>query len=323
MSGGRVLVTGAWGFVGRHVLAALAERTREGDAPLVVAAGRGSSNEADGAEPAGTARVALDVTDPAAVERVVRDLRPTGVIHLAAVAEPGRARADPRHAFAVNVMGTLSLAEALMRHAPDARLVHAGSSETYGASFNRAPATGLTEEAALAPQNAYAATKASADLMLGALAHDGLAAVRFRPFNHTGPGQAEAYVVSAFARQLARIERGEQEPLVVVGNLDARRDFLDVRDVADLDAVSAAAALQVLLDLGTQRGALGLVAQPLHHRLGAARHRRVRDQRRGQARGRGVAGVLVHPHLDAFRTRALDALRHRLRAAPHPRPRAP
>ena len=77
----------------------------------------------------------------------------------------------------------------------------------------------------------YAATKAAADLALGSMAEQGLRCVRLRPFNHTGPGQSEQFVVAAFARQIARIAAGLQPPLLEVGNIDTRRDFLDVRDV--------------------------------------------------------------------------------------------
>jgi GDP-4-dehydro-6-deoxy-D-mannose reductase len=78
----------------------------------------------------------------------------------------------------------------------------------------------------------YAATKAAADLALGALAQRGLACVRFRPFNHIGPGQQSSFVVANFARQIARIEAGLQLPVIKTGNLQPTRDFLDVRDVA-------------------------------------------------------------------------------------------
>lgn len=85
----------------------------------------------------------------------------------------------------------------------------------------------------LAPTNIYAASKAAADLALGALVGDGLRCVRLRPFNHTGPGQSPALVVAAFARQVTRIEAGLQPPRLKVGALDPRRDFLDVRDVCE------------------------------------------------------------------------------------------
>ena len=89
----------------------------------------------------------------------------------------------------------------------------------------------LTEDAAFDPESVYGATKAAADIMLGQMARDGLNTVRFRPFNHTAPGQQAGYVTSDFARQIARIELGLQEPAMRVGNLAPKRDFLDARDV--------------------------------------------------------------------------------------------
>ena len=90
----------------------------------------------------------------------------------------------------------------------------------------------LDETAALAPLNTYGATKAAADLALGAMAAErGLRCVRVRPFNHTGPGQSADFVVPAFAQQVAKIAAGRQEKVLQVGALEPMRDFLDVRDV--------------------------------------------------------------------------------------------
>ena len=114
---------------------------------------------------------------------------------------------------------------------PDCLLLYVSSSEIYGRSF--AAGTALDEQARLAPMNIYAATKAAADLALGALIGDGLRCVRVRPFNHTGPGQSPAFVVPAFARQIARIGAKLQPPRLSVGALEPLRDFLDVRDVCD------------------------------------------------------------------------------------------
>ncbi len=94
-----------------------------------------------------------------------------------------------------------------------------------------APACGSPKTRALAPMNVYGASKAAADLALGSMALQGLRVVRLRTFNHTGPGQSAAFVVAAFARQIARIAAGLQPPSLLVGNLDTWRDFLDVRDV--------------------------------------------------------------------------------------------
>ncbi|MGA0562019.1 GDP-mannose 4,6-dehydratase [Ancylobacter sp. VNQ12] len=217
----RVAVTGSRGFVGSWFL----ERLRAADPFGIEAFALASPTmpaDADGP----------DIRDADAVLAAVRDTRPDVVLHLAAIAAPGHARADPTTAWQVNVMGTLNVARAVMTAAPDARFIFISSSEVYGDSFIDAKAP-LDESAVLAPRSVYAATKAAADLMIGQMAKDGLNATRFRPFNHTGPGQAADFVVSAFARQIARIEHGLQPPVIEVGNLDAERDFLDVRDIVD------------------------------------------------------------------------------------------
>lgn len=129
-------------------------------------------------------------------------------------------------------LGTLHIAQAIREHSPKTRLLFVGSSEAYGGSFLKSPSP-VNETAALLPRNTYAATKAAADLMIGQMSMDGLHAIRFRPFNHSGPGQTTEYVLPAFAQQVAWIENGRQPPVLSVGNLDAERDFLDVRDVVN------------------------------------------------------------------------------------------
>ena len=211
----RILVTGAGGFVGRWAMARLSAALPGAE---VLAAGHGVA-------------LALDVTCADEVDTLVRRIRPTAVIHLAGMSSPVKARIETRAAWDVNLFGTMNLAEAVLRHVPEARFINAGSAEIYGESFNAGNGA-LSEEAPLAPLNPYATTKAAADLLLGQLAGAGLAAVRFRPFNHTGPGQSTAFAVPAFASQIAAAERGG-EPVIRVGNLEARRDFLDVRDVVE------------------------------------------------------------------------------------------
>lgn len=91
----------------------------------------------------------------------------------------------------------------------------------------------MTEDARLEPVNIYASSKAAAELLIGPMADVGLRAIRLRPFNHIGPGQSLEFVVPSFASQIAAIERNAQEPIIRVGNLSVRRDFLDVSDVVD------------------------------------------------------------------------------------------
>ena len=141
------------------------------------------------------------------------------------------AQRDVRRTWTVNLQGTLNIALAIAEAAPRCRLVYCSSSEVYGASFRAGRS--VDEATLLAPVNPYGASKAAADLLIGQMANQTLRAVRLRPFNHTGPGQSTDFVVPAFAAQIARIERGQQPPVIDVGNLDSRRDFLDVGDVVD------------------------------------------------------------------------------------------
>jgi GDP-4-dehydro-6-deoxy-D-mannose reductase len=204
---GRILITGASGFAGRHLTASLA------------------------AAYPGTALITsrINIRDATAVAVAVQDASPEICIHLAAVSTVAAAALNEDQAWQTNLHGTLHLARAILRHAPDCLMLFVSSSDAYGSSFRAG--TLVTEDTALGPMNVYGASKAAADLALGSMALQGLRVVRLRTFNHTGPGQSAEFVVAAFARQIARIAAGLQAPLLEVGNLDTWRDFLDVRDV--------------------------------------------------------------------------------------------
>ena len=217
----RILITGASGFVGSHLVPELAQMLGK-DAVIFPTARRAGQIHGMGALP-------LDVTDETAVDRSISDLAPTHVIHLAGVSSPVHASVDVMGAWRINVIGSLNVAHAILRRAPQCWLIFAGSGLVYGDTAKSGKP--LDEGALLAPDSEYPATKAAADLALGALAGRGLRSIRLRLFNHTGPGQAEAFVVPGFAAQIARIEAGRQPPVIRVGNLEAARDFLDVRDV--------------------------------------------------------------------------------------------
>ncbi len=189
----------------------------------LIACGNGSGR--------GSVQASVDIRDEAAVNYLIKGLRPTHVVHLAGISRVADAQANSRAAWDINVLGTLNLARAILRHVPSCVLLSIASGEVYGLSANETAI--LKEDARLQPISEYAVTKAAADLAIGSLAASGLRAIRLRPFNHIGPGQTEQYAISSFAAQIARIELGKQTPVLHVGNLDVERDFLDVRDVAN------------------------------------------------------------------------------------------
>lgn len=205
----RVWVSGAAGFVGRRLCARL---EREGHAV------RGVDRE-------------LEITDRAGIGRSLADTSPDAIAHLAALSSTALSLREPEATARVNLLGTRAVLEAAVREAPDARVLIVTSGEVYGVG---APdASPFREDDPLAPRTPYARSKASADLLAEAYAERGLAVIRARPFNHTGPGQSEAFVAPSFARQVAEIARGRREARLRVGNLDSVRDFLDVDDVVD------------------------------------------------------------------------------------------
>jgi len=238
----KVLITGAGGFVGGHLAAAL------------------KVHHPDWTQDAPGGAVGVDVTDAEAMKRWIQGSQPDIVVHLAAVAAVTASVKDPRLAWRVNLDGVLNLVLALQEHAPAAHLLFVSSAEVYGESLN----TGLpvNEGALLQPVNHYAASKAAADILVRQAMAAGLSATVARPFNHTGPGQSEAFVAPNFAAQIARIEAGLHPPVIKVGSLDDERDFLDVKDVIS--------AYRLLLDRRQEPEARGVfnVASGVPTRIG-------------------------------------------------------
>lgn len=181
--------------------------------------------------------VALDLRNAGQVDGAVARVRPSVVVHLAAIANPGEAQADPLRAYDVNVLGQLRLIQAMLRHIPAARLVAMSSAEIYGRIETREL---VTEDAPLRPASVYAATKAAADLQaLQYHLSDGLDVVRLRLFGSVGPGRSAGYFPGRQVHQVAAILDGRAEPVVPTFSLAGARDYVDVRDVAQ--AIVAAA----------------------------------------------------------------------------------
>jgi GDP-4-dehydro-6-deoxy-D-mannose reductase len=206
----RALVTGAAGFVGRHLV-----RHLEACGDDVVALDRHGAH-------------GVDVTDGEGIRAAIGAARPEAVYHLAAVSHIGDAWANPGRVFRVNAEGTLHVLRACA-DAGAGKVLVVGSADVYGAvAEGELP---LSEDAPLRPITPYGASKAAADILAGQ-AHlgDGLATIRVRAFNHTGPGQDRAFLVPGLAGRIADAERDRRDE-IAVGGLDPVRDLGDVRDV--------------------------------------------------------------------------------------------
>ena len=205
----KVLVTGCSGFVGHHLIAHL---------------------EASGDEVVGTDHVhdGVDICDPDAVGTLLDRVRPEAIYHLAGWADVGASWSAPTQAFRVNAEGTLNLLNAATE-AGVQRVLAVSSADVYG-KVTEADLP-LTEDSPLRPVSPYAASKVAADYLgLQAWLGRGLPVLRVRAFNHLGPGQTDKFVASAIASRIARAEL-EDTDTITIGNLSARRDFTDVRDV--------------------------------------------------------------------------------------------
>lgn len=212
----RALVTGAAGFVGRHLSHYL--RAQSWD---VVGCDRAASEDDD--------ILACDIADRESVEALLDSAgEVTHVFHLAAIANPREAKAQRDLAQQINVQGTQHLVESVYRRWPRARFVFVSSSQVYGKP-ERLP---ITEDHPLDPATEYGATKAKADTYCREQFEEhGWPIVRMRPFNHSGPNQRAGYVLPDFAQQIAQIKAGVREPVISAGAIDREHDIAHVADV--------------------------------------------------------------------------------------------
>jgi GDP-4-dehydro-6-deoxy-D-mannose reductase len=228
----RVLVTGAGGFAGQHLMRALLGRGRE----VVGTTLDGESVTGGTLLPEEVTRiewVGLDVTAPSSLDAVLAGEAFGEVYHLAGQRSVGQSFTDPVATWEVNATGTLQLLQALARRSgARCRVLVISSAEVYGA----VPESDQPVEEARAPSpiTPYGASKLGAEAVaMQAAASGGLEVVIARSFNHAGPGQDARFIFPSMARQLADLRGSGAERVLRVGNLEARRDFLDVRDVAE------------------------------------------------------------------------------------------
>ncbi|MBN2072810.1 MAG: GDP-mannose 4,6-dehydratase [Actinobacteria bacterium] len=222
----RVLITGISGFAGKHLAGHLLCRGKNQVMGVDVAAtGPALLKEAGMVE-----YRRADLTIRAEVDEVLSFFRPEQVYHLAARSSVGFSWKDPVATFKANTIGGINLLESIREKCPRSRVLVVCTAEEYGKPSGEDSA--ISEDGIISPGNPYAVSKSALDFM--ALLYNsayGIPVMVTRSFNHIGPGQSGGFVCSDFSKQIASIEAGIQEPVIMVGNLKAERDFLDVRDV--------------------------------------------------------------------------------------------
>ncbi|MFN0057296.1 MAG: NAD-dependent epimerase/dehydratase family protein [Planctomycetota bacterium] len=222
----RVLVTGAAGFVGRYLCERLAAEHE------VLAVDRLPGDGIDHA---------LELPDDAGARALIERTRPEVIFHLAAFSSIVDSELKQEQCRAVNVDGTRSLLRALPQSSSDCRFIYVSSCAVYGRVAASAQPITERQPVSTTASQVYAQSKVEAENLVrevGALR--GVPWLIFRPFNHFGPRQQTNFVLPSVASQIVAFERGERAPILRVGNLNIRRDFLDVRDVVNAYALGLA-----------------------------------------------------------------------------------
>ncbi len=246
----RILITGYGGFVALYLARACARRypqaqmyglVHEPSLPPCPALPPDDPSGDPGGEPVGdqstpaVTAVAGDITDGSRLRAIMLETRPDVIFHLAAASSVAASWLQPAEVLRVNAGGFIQLAESvrtLRANGIAPRIVVSGSGEQYG--LVRPEENPVREDTLPRPNNPYAVSKVAQDLYAFQYHRAyGLDVIRARAFNHFGPGQREDFVIPSFARQIAQIEAGRTEPVILVGNLSAQRDFLPVEDVVE------------------------------------------------------------------------------------------
>lgn len=222
----RVFVTGATGFAGSHLVEALLAGGHE-----VTALVHQSTSHQELADHPNLTTVTGDLLNPLELREAVVAAQPEAIYHLAGQAYPARSWDDPMRTLAVNAGGTANILDAAI-NCGRPRVLLVTSAEIYGSL--REEDLPLTEASVARPRHPYGVSKLAAG-QLGCVYWQRyrLPVIEARPFNHIGPRQAPGFVVPDFAGQLAAIRLGRMPPVLRVGNLEAQRDFTDVRDVVE------------------------------------------------------------------------------------------
>ena len=172
-----------------------------------------------------------DIKSYDSLKKIIIKVKPDEIYHLAAISFIPTSLVNPKLTFDTNLYGTLNLYESAKESKVNPKILFVGSADEYG--LIEESALPIKEDYSLRPVNPYAISKMSADFMSYFYFKDhGLNIIRIRPFNHIGPRQSPEFVCSSFAKQIVEIEKGVKEPIIKAGNLEAKRDFTDVRDMA-------------------------------------------------------------------------------------------
>ena len=224
----RALITGITGFVGSHLAELLLTLDYEVSGSVRWRSKRDNVTHLELAK--SIKLFETDIKDPMSVRKTVADTMPDEIYHLAAQSFVPTSWAAPAETLDTNIQGQLNVLEAAREVVPHARIHVVGSSEEYG--LVREDEVPITEHNTFRPLSPYGVSKVAQD-MLGYQYFQsyGVPVIRTRAFNHTGPRRGDVFVTSNFAKQLAEIKKGKREPVMMVGNLEAKRDFSDVRDV--------------------------------------------------------------------------------------------
>jgi GDP-4-dehydro-6-deoxy-D-mannose reductase len=223
----KALITGITGFAGSH----LADHCIERGGVEVYGIIRWRSRTENIEHLQGKIKILeCDLRDATSTREVIEEIRPDFIFHLAAQSFVPTSWRAPTECLVTNVIGQLNIFEAVRKTSLKPRIQIACSSEEYGLTHeDELP---ITEDTPLRPLSPYGVSKVGQDLLgYQYFMSYQMDVVRTRGFNHTGPRRAPVFVVSDFAKQIADIERGRKEPVIHVGNLDAERDFTDVRDI--------------------------------------------------------------------------------------------
>lgn len=209
-----ILVTGSEGFVGSHLVKALKEvlyKIEPTCHPLLV--------------PKDGRYIPLDILNLEMTKNVIKICQPDIIFHLAAISSVSKSFRDPPLTYNTNVIGTVNLLEAAKCLDKKVRFIFVSTCEVYGGGEN------ISETSEVVLKNPYAVSKYAAELICQNYSNDGIDYVILRPFTHTGPGQAKDFVLPTIANQIVEIEKGKRPPLIELGTIEVKREFMNIQDI--------------------------------------------------------------------------------------------